>query len=227
MSRKQLQFFSAAVVVAFAIFTHAASADSYQVINLGSDDSGRIDIYGIDTSGDLVVDFMGDCSGPYSPCYFETSSTGVPLGETALPPSLSYDNGSSCTGALPAGFIELGGAICNNGREVLGGAYYNPTLYTTLCAGPISGPAETSFCANGGELLGVFTGFDPFADWIHGSGDQIVLNAAGDFGVVDGRDDTIYLAIDLTPTPEPGSVDLVATGGLALFWVVRRRFVHA
>jgi hypothetical protein len=228
MSCKRLPFFIAAVAVALAIFTHTASADSYHLISLGSDNGKNI--YGIDTSGDLVVENLnGDCSGPYTACYFETSPTGAPLGVTALPPSLSYDNGSPCTGAPPAGFYELGAAKCNNGREVFGGEYYNPALYTTLCAGPISGLAETIFCGNDGELLGVFTGFDPFADWIQASGDEIDLNAAGDFGFIDGRDEITYLAIDLTPstTPEPGTVDLVATGGLALFWVLRRRFVHA
>ena len=165
------------------------------------------------------------CPGPG--CYHEVTPAGVFFAPTALPPSLAYDNGSPCTGALPTFFSGPGACVSNNGHEVFGGWYYNPVLATTLCAGPTSGVAEGIFCGNNGTLIGIFTGFDPFADWFSGSADEIVLNAAGDFGVVDGRDDKAFLGVDLTtPTPEPNTLILVGAGCLSLFWVLRRRVVH-
>ena len=168
---RQLPFFAAIIAVALGIFTTTASADTYKLILAGG---ARDSVYGIDSSGDLVISiFNGGCPGLGTPCYGEVTPADVFLGETPLPPTLSYDNGSPCTGGLPTDFSLLGQATCNNGHEVFGGEYYNPVLYTTLCAGPISGLAENLFCTNHGELLGVFTGFDPFADWIRGSGDRL------------------------------------------------------
>jgi hypothetical protein len=215
---RRFPFFTAIIAVALGIFTTTASADTYKLILVGG---ARTNVYGIDGSGDLVVTYVS-CPGPG--CYQEVTPADTFFPPTALPPSLAYDNGSPCTGGLPAFFSKLGAAICNNGHEVFGGEYYNPVLATTLCAGPISGLAEEVFCGNHGELIGLFTGFDPFADWFSGSGDMIVLNAAGDFGVVDGRDDQVYLAID--QTPEPNTLLLVGAGCLSLFSVLRRRVLH-
>ena len=219
---RQLPFFAAIIAVALCIFPTPASADTYKLILAGG---ARDSVYGIDSSGDLVISiFSGDCF-----CYQEVTPAGAFLAPTALPPSLSYDNGSPCSGGLPTYFSKLGAATCNNGHEVFGGEYYNPVLATTLCAGTISGLAETIFCANDGDLIGLFTGFDPFADYLgHMSGDRIVLNAAGDFGVNDGRDEAVYLGVDLTTlaTPEPNTFILVGAGCISLFWVLRRRVVH-
>lgn len=217
MSLRQLPSFIATLVLALGAFTTAASADSYNLIYLGPE-TGGVYLYGIDTSGYLVTgnSILGT--------YYETSPADVTQVFTT-PPSLSYNDGGACTGGVPAGFSVLGEAVCNNGHEVFGGSYDNPALFTTLCSGPISGSAETIFCGNHGYLLGIFTGFDPFNDWIQGSGDQIVLNASGDFGVIDAARDSIYLAIDLTP--EPSSVVLAATGCIVLLWVGRRRLLRA
>lgn len=222
-SGRQLPFFAAILAVAFCIFTPTATADPYKLILAGGSTAS---VYGIDRYGDLVISIRnGGCSGPNTLCYEEVTPADVFSALTALPPSLPYDNGSPCTGGLPADFSVLGQNICNNGHEVFGGDYYNPALYTTLCAGPISGLGELTFCGNNGDLIGLFTGFDPFADYLgHLSGDEIVLNAAGDFGVDDGIHEQVDLGVDLVP--EPNTLILVGAGCLSLFWLLRRRVIH-
>jgi hypothetical protein len=221
-SGSRFSFFAAILAVALGIFTTTARADTYQLILVGG---GNDNLYGIDRSGDLVVTYLGNCSGPFTSCYQEDTITGTALPPTSSPPALSYDNGTSCTSPLPTFFSGLGACKSNNGHEVFGGEYFNPGLATTLCAGPISGQAESIFCTNGGDLKGIFTGFNPFADWHHGSADGLVLNAAGDFGVLDGLDSEVFLGVDLTP--EPNTLLLVGAGCISLFWIARRRVVHS
>jgi hypothetical protein len=89
--------------------------------------------------------------------------------------------------------------VCNNGHEIYGGIY--------------------------GNILGVWTGPDPIADLLlnPGSFDGGFINANGDAVFIDGFDDTLISAVDLsTITPEPDSLLLVGTGGLALLGVLRR-----
>ena len=217
---RRLPLFAAIVAVVLALVPACASADPYHLVLAGGSNAS---VYGIDRYGDLVFSILnGGCSGPGTLCYDEISSTGVPLAVTALPPSLPYDNGTPCSGALPTGFSLVGAATCNNGHEVFGGEYYNPALVPTLCVGPTSGALHT-FCVNNGDLIGLFTGFNPFTDYFAISGDRIVLNAAGDFGVNDGLHEQVDLGIDLVP--EPNTLALVAAGCLSLFWIARRRLI--
>lgn len=213
MLGKQVSF--VAVVVCLFSFMAAtpAHADSFILHALASANGNNL--FGIDSSDDVVIDVsFGDCAGPYSGCYLEFLPTGAVTSATAIPQSLTYDNREQCSSSLPAGFTVSNQSRCNNGYMVFGGEYYNPVLAATLCTGSLVG-AEAEFCANHGTLIGVFTGFDPFADFIPGvSGDGIVLNANGDFAFVSGRDETIYSALRTNPVPEPCSLIFVATGFL-------------
>ena len=221
--------FAAAIVIVALLSAAAipAFADSYQLRVVG--DGNGENIYGIDSSGDVVIDVApGICQGlgfGYGSCYQTYSRAGIASVVSANPPNLAYDNGGTCTGTLPADFFVLNASACNNGREVFGGEYENTVLASTLCTTAVSG-AEAEFCANNGLLIGIFTGFDPFADFIGGlSGDKIDLNQSGDFAVISGRTEFIYQAIDLTAVPEPDNVVLVGTGGLLLLGFARRKLL--
>jgi len=217
----------AAAIVIFVLAVSAARpaiADSYRVGIVGNGNGE--DIYGIDSSGAVVIEVaFGICQAQGfgdGPCYQTYSRAGIPSGISAIPPSLAYDNGGGCSNTLPVGFFVLNASVCNNGREIFGGEYENPALAATLCATAVSG-AEKEFCANNGLLIGLFTGLDPFADFISGlSGDILALNSNGDFAVVSGRTEYIYQAIDLTAVPEPGSLILVSTGSLLLSLLRRK-----
>jgi hypothetical protein len=72
----------------------------------------------------------------------------------------------------------------------------------------------------------MFTGPDPVADFLHpGSGDGIFINAIGDIAWIDGQDETIFEAVDLTSreTPEPSTFALLGTGILGLAGGARRK----
>ena len=219
----------AAAIVIFVLAVSAARpaiADSYQ-LNIVGNGNGE-NIYGIDSSGDVVIGVaLGICQAEgfdNGLCYQTYSRAGIASGILANPPNLAYDNGGGCSDTLPVGFLVLNASVCNNGREIFGGEYENAALAATLCATPVSG-AKGEFCANKGLLIGLFTGFDPFEDFISGlSGDIIVLNTNGDFAVVSGRTEFIYQAIDLTAVPEPGNLILVSTGGL-LLGLARRKLL--
>lgn len=204
-----------------------ALADSYQLRIVGNGNGENI--FGIDSSGDVVIEVaQGICQAQglgYGPCYQTYSRAGIPGGVSATAPDLPYDNGGGCSGTLPVGFSVLNANVCNNGREVFGGEYENTALAATLCTTPVSG-AEREFCTNNGLLIGLFTGVDPFADFIGGlSGDIIKLNRNGDFAVVSGRTEFIYQALDLTAVPEPANLVFVSTGYLLLVFARRKLLI--
>jgi hypothetical protein len=200
--RFPLSFAAAILTIAVSFFTASADAraDSYKVFDLG-DTNGR-NIYGIDTSGTVVVSNLL-CPGNISVCYQTYFDGNLTSGFLPAPPSLMYDNGSPCTPSLPAGDTVFHGE-CNNGREVFGALFSSPLLE------------------------GVFTGPNPVADFFYsGSADKIALNAAGDFAWTDGVAEELFQAVDLTTestVPEPDSILLLGSGVLAAAGVLRRGF---
>lgn len=200
--RRQLSFAAAILTIAVSLFTapDSARADSYKVFDLGA--TSARNIYGIDTSGTVVVLNLL-CPSPLFVCYQTYSDGNLTSGFLPAPPSLKYDNGSPCTPSLPAGDTVFNGE-CNNGREVFGALFSSPMI------------------------IGVFTGPDPVADFFYtGTADKIVLNAVGDFAWTDGLDEELFQAVDLTtesPVPEPDSMLLLGSGVLAAIGLLRRRF---
>ena len=213
--KRLAQWLGSAIAVAALIFLFSAKpvfADSYTVFNLG-DDSGR-GLYGIDTSGDVVIWGDNGCGSSFI-CY-TTYSDGVAISTTATPPDLVYDDGTSCSAA--AGF-NTSKQVCNNGWIGLG-SLYSPN----------------------GDKNGVYTGSGSNLSYLaSGSADQVVLNSLGDMAWTDGRDDEMYVAIlnaaplfntaDLATepefaaasTPEPGSLFRVCTGLFGFLAAVLRK----
>lgn len=204
--RIQLSFAAAILTIAVSLFTAPthANADTYQVFDLGIANSHNI--FGIDTAGTVVVSFSLCPVGMINPCYQTYFDGAVTSGFLTAPPSLTYDNGTPCTPAVPAGTIVFN-ADCNNGREVFGADFSSPVVN------------------------GVFIGPDPVADFFHsGSADKIALNASGDFAWTDGVDEELFEAVDLTTqssVPEPDSILLLGTGVLAAAGVLRQRFARS
>ena len=211
------QWLSSAIVVLALLFSagRPAVADNYTIYNLGNDNAHGI--YGIDSTGDVVV-WGGSGCGLSSPICYVTYVNGVATNDSGVPPLLAYDDGTSCASA-PAGF-NVSKSVCNNGWIGFGSLYYPD-----------------------GGAHGVYTGSGSNLDLLHsGSADQVFLNSVGDFAWTDGLEDEMFVAVrnvpplvestDLSfeqnfvpadPTPESGSLLLVGTGLLLFVAAIRRK----
>jgi hypothetical protein len=185
----------------------AALADSYLVTVVSH--SQHENFFGIDTNGDFVLNLSADSVNPcginMTPC-FETFYVGqpIPIVSTSAP-ALAYDDGTPCSPILFPGFSPQGGnhGICNNGHAIVGGS-------------------------DAQHPIGVWDGPDPIANLLLiGSFDGGSMNAKGDAVFIDGFNDTLVSAFDLTTaTPEPSSFILLGTGCLSMLGAFRRFTRH-
>jgi hypothetical protein len=213
MKPSRLLLSAAAVAIAALPFTlpTSALADTFQIFNLG--DANNHNVFGIDTAGAVVIQSP---TGPNFAFLYQTYLDGVLINSSTSIPSLSYDNGTPCTPTVSPGITwspGLGATRCNNGHEVYFGTFPTP-------------PPNP-------ETRGIFTGpnltdrlTDPALLFVDSSTlDQVVMNGSGDFAWVNGLEETIFEAVDQTPSkvPEPTSLFFLATGSLTLIGAIRRR----
>lgn len=170
--------------------------------------------YGIDASGNFVVDLSNSLSPFNTLCGGVTGASSCfatyyvgqqnPVYSTAAP-TLNWDNGAACTAGTLSG-------VCNNGHQLLGGYL--------------------------GNVKGVWTGTDPLTDFLtNGTFDGGFINALGDAVFINGENDTLVsvvdtpnaplahdlFAVDPAPVPEPPSVWLVGLGMMVSAMTLRKR----
>jgi hypothetical protein len=193
-----------AIILASVFTAHQAKADTYQITVLDQDQQSA-NFFGIDDQGDFVINYSGGsnpvkCGGMTGDLCFEVFLVGQSPFFTATTPILPFDNGSTCSIALDASFAPQTSAsgICNNGHEIFG-AFVNG--------------------------FGVYSGPDTADKIFGGTFDGGLINANGDAVFIDGHDNELILARNLTTasTPEPSSLLLLGTGCLAMVGTLRRK----
>lgn len=185
------------LAIAVLLFTTSLSsfADTYELFALHSDQDYFF--YGMDDSGTVVITTAPGCET--NNCFF-TYSNGVLTDTTATAPSIVDDQGTPCTPSLPLGGTVLHG-VCNNGREAFTGSFSQ----SQIRAGVYTGPSLDDVVYPNGAGL-------------------VFMNSVGDIVFDDDFQDTWFEAIDMTTTPEPGTLILLGTGMIGLAGIARRKF---
>lgn len=207
---------AAIVATIFGLFTTPvkAHADTYQIFDLGPDstNAGLTSVYGITASGTVVLVEnlhvgVPQCANSGICTEYETWTNGVMVNESPTAPNFVYDNGTSCTPTTSFATSTVDTGVCNSGHEV-----YQAT--------PTGQPGPENF--DGPDIADVFAGVPPFID-------EVALNSSGDFAY-DASHPTstsgeLFEAIDLSTTPEPGSIYLLGTAFFAT-GALRRRLLQ-
>lgn len=172
-----------------------AKADTYQIVNLDSDQARLF--YAMDDNGNVVLHLPGGCGFAIDDCY-KTYHYGVLAAMTGFAPSMDSDSGVACTPpTLPGLAVYQTYARCNNGRYV----------YTALTPEFRGSVYTDQGILSGGGLGRVF---------INGNGDIVFDDVFSEY---------FFVAIDITnQAPEPQSIVLLSTGVLAVlgFWRKKR-----
>lgn len=176
-------------------------ADTYTLYGISHDDN-NVDkaVYADGTS----MVFGGSCGVNSSGNCYKTYDHGNLASLSAVQPPTAWDNGSACTISF-AGMAVSG--RCNGNYVAFRFGMYDPLaqLFTPgLYAGALDDP---------GLILA-----DQYADSIR----ALFINARGDLAFDDVGAEELYQAYNTTPSPEPGTLLLLATG-LSLGIVLHRR----
>ena len=150
-------------------------------------------------------------SSPGGPC-FQTHYINSPHDLfTTIPPPLWTDpspiaGSDPCAVASGSGFSVLR-ILCNNGHMIFSGYY----------SGPGIAPGRGIWAGSNPDPVSSYLG--------RGSIDGGFMTANGNAFFIDGYNNTLDVALDLStsPIPEPGSLVLLGTGALSLLGVARRK----
>jgi hypothetical protein len=205
--------FAAAFLLVLTAVGRTAHADSYSWMSVlqtqnenfaGGDDFGN---YTINISNSFAYGPGGNCGGVISNTCYEThyANNASPSYSTTVP--ALWTNPDPVAGtedcSLYAGSRSV---LCNNGHALYFGFVTKP---------------------DGSEIRGMFAGATPdYTDYLgSASFDGGFMTANGNAYFIDGLHDTLDIALNrsATPVPEPGSLLLLGTGGLAMLGAVRRR----
>ncbi len=181
--------------------THPAKADTYKITVVDMTQSENF--AGIDDQGDFVVNANAFKCGEQvgDPC-FEVFDSGQSPFFVTTAPVLDFDNGVPCTVPVsPALGQPTASGMCNNGHEILSILTSTPGIRGVYDGPDLSDAISTTLSFDGG-----------------------FINANGDAVFISGLTNELIFAQDLTTAaaPEPGSLYLLGTGGLAMLGTLRR-----
>jgi hypothetical protein len=203
---------SAAFLLLTGIFGQTALADTYSVQSVMQ--TQRANFAGGDDLGNYTINISNsfghggrNCGGVVSNVCYETHymNSANPYYSTSAPTLWTDPNPSAGTADCSL-YVGSRSVLCNNGHALYFGFVKK---------------------SDGSEIRGMFAGATPdFSDYLcNASFDGGFMTANGNAYFIDGLHDTLDVALNCsaTPVPEPGSLLLLGTGGLAMLGAVRRR----